>query len=590
MPVGFLAIRSRDAALLERLSASAQARHGLTIVHASDYLVVLTDRPAFLPVADAGVVIGRLFVRGGASNPVERFSIGAAHAIDASRGDHLLSQYWGGYVAILEHPDGTCAVLRDPSGQVPCYIRETAGVTILASRSSFAELDGVDRPRLDWTALGFHLGRMSMPGRRTCLDGVSELLAGERLLLGANAVIEQAWSPWQFAERATTRSDDLGRIIVDSCVSWSRLFDRVCLTLSGGLDSSVVAVCLADEVDLRCLNFLTPGPSGDERWYAQLVAERTGAGLQISELALDRIDLSRSVTSFDPRPAGRMFGQATDAIAETVLEGSGRGAQFNGEGGDNVFCCLHSPLPAIDRLLSRGSRRGCWQTLKDTTLLTGASLPHSASWAVRRLMQLRKEPTWRRDTALLHLDVVQAEDREPLPDWLSPPASIPPGKRAHGAAIYRAQIRKRMLPSGFPVVSPLVSQPIVEAALAIPTWAWCEGGGDRIPVRRAFRERLPQDILARRWKGGPDGFAFHLIRSWRDVLRTRLLDGVLAAHNLIDRIGVEQALSDAGIARGEHHVRILELAEAEAWAGGWLETGHDRQVAGPGALSTSAIA
>ena len=78
------------------------------------------------------------------------------------------------------------------------------------------------------------------------------------------------------------------------------------------------------------------------------------------------------------------------------------------------------------------------------------------------------------------------------------------------------------------MLNPLVSQPVMEACLAIPSWQWREGGFDRAVAREAFRKDLPDLIAWRRGKGGPDGFTAPDRRSFPPAIRERLLDGLLA--------------------------------------------------------------
>src|SRR3546814_1569831 len=56
--------------------------------------------------------------------------------------------------------------------------------------------------------------------------------------------------------------------------------DGMLLLLSGGVDSSIVAACLAHAgCAFDCLTLVTANPSGDERSYARLAAESVGAAL-----------------------------------------------------------------------------------------------------------------------------------------------------------------------------------------------------------------------------------------------------------------------------------------------------------------------
>src|SRR3546814_10817974 len=46
----------------------------------------------------------------------------------------------------------------------------------------------------------------------------------------------------------------------------------------------------------------------------------------------------------------------------------------------------------------------------------------------------------------------------------------------------------------FDPVHPLMSQPIIEACLSVPSWEACRGGSDRSFTRRAFTGDLPPTV------------------------------------------------------------------------------------------------
>src|SRR3546814_17141512 len=83
--------------------------------------------------------------------------------------------------------------------------------------------------------------------------------------------------------------------------------------------------------------------------------------------------------------------------------------------------------------------------------------------------------------------------------WLNPPSDCLPGKHAHVAAIVRAHAYLECHDRrwDFASVHPLMSQPIIEVALAPPSWAVCEGGVDRARQRQAFAADLPAAATGR---------------------------------------------------------------------------------------------
>jgi len=120
-----------------------------------------------------------------------------------------------------------------------------------------------------------------------------------------------------------------------------------------------------------------------------------------------------------------------------------------------------------------------------------------------------------------------------------------------------------------PVITPLISQPMLETCLAIPSWQWREGGRDRAVARDAFADALPPAVSRRRTKGGPDGFAALVMNRFRDAIRDRLLDGQLARNRVADRVALEARFRSEAPFGAEETVRLLDLLDTEAWIGSW---------------------
>ena len=124
--------------------------------------------------------------------------------------------------------------------------------------------------------------------------------------------------------------------------------------------------------------------------------------------------------------------------------------------------------------------------------------------------------------------------------------------------------------------SPLASQPLVEFCLSVPTWLWATGGRNRAVARAAYSDILPPAIVARTSKAGPDSYIRSAFVAHRSRIRGRLLDGLLAAHDLLDRPALEVALQ-VDESKDDFLIdRVFDLLEAENWARLWHERGSIR--------------
>ena len=69
-------------------------------------------------------------------------------------------------------------------------------------------------------------------------------------------------------------------------------------------------------------------------------------------------------------------------------------------------------------------------------------------------------------------------------------------------------------------------------------------------------------------KGIPDSYIDQLYEAYREMIRDRLLGGLLDAAGVIDIAAVEAALDDPTPFRGRECSRIVRLMDAEIWARG----------------------
>jgi asparagine synthase (glutamine-hydrolysing) len=243
---------------------------------------------------------------------------------------------------------------------------------------------------------------------------------------------------------------------------------------------------------------------------------------------------------------------------------------MTGNGGDHVFNHSQSAAAIADRYLSEGLRGAC-ATRRDVCRQTGSSLAE----ATRHALHLANSPAPCRVRAnALFLDpsfVAGIGPSELHHPWLDAPSDALPGKAAHVATILRVQ--PTLEPSGgprFSLLNPLVSQPIVETCLGVPTWRWREGGRDRSLAREAFAEHLPSLVLNRRVKGTPGRFAAKLLDHFRRPVRDRLINGWLAKHGIVDVAALDGVLKGERPVPDLQRVRILELVNAEAWLDHWM--------------------
>lgn len=509
------------------------------------------------------LVLGHLFRRSDYSR-LRELSVGLGHAIGDSGGQCLIDRYWGGYI-VVSGGEGRYSpfLLRDPSAQLPLYRWSLEGCDLYFNDFSLACDASGQNPVCDWSAVAHRLRFPALRIAETGLIGITEVLPGARVAL-ATGEVEQLWKPWDFAVGSGAAHDPAALAeTIDACTrAWIGVFDRIEVELSGGLDSSiVVASAAASDGDWRCVTYATDAPAGDERAYARAVAEMFDVRLEERVLSADDLD-ALTIPSLRVRPGGFGVFSAIDRTLAQLAREAGSDAIFSGGGGDNIFCKIRSAGPVVDALMLNGLRTAR-RVSSDLATLCETGLWDVVSHALR---QWRRRAHWSwpaTDALLTHAARVPCRGHP----WLELGARPLPGKRAHIAALVGVlpfldgYDRART----FPMIFPLLSQPVVEHCLAIPSWRWIHGGRDRAFAREAFSERLPETIIRRRSKGGLRSIMVPTFERSREALAALLCEGRLAEQGLIDLSAMRVVFQSPLRPDSGDYIRIFELADIELW-------------------------
>jgi len=531
-------------------------------------LTLLTSGTVALRSLGEGILLGHLFTSLG--DPVPD----TASWSSDDDGSAFVRRHWGAYVAVRRSTDGI-ELLRDPSGMAPCYLARAGSVWLITDAPRLIFEQGVLTPSFDWRIVAASLVSRDWRGEPTALAGLEEVLPGTAVSLGTRgAVRHRVWDACRFVRPASGQdlsAEALAETIDRSMAAWARVYRRPLIEISGGLDSAIVAAALARRAEAPHLITFAAGP-GDptELGYAQAIAGELGLPLEIAHPQIEQVDLTRSHACDLPRPNARAFTQAADALSRAHAGAVGADAFASGGGGDDLFGYRQAIAPAIDRLWSEGPRFAVIRTLDDIARVSHATVWEALIRFVRRIVARRSVLADRVDTRLL---APEARELAAIPTGVQAPGFRKmPGKAAHLRAIATLpnHLEGHGRASFAPVLFPLLSQPVVEFCLAVPSWRWSEGGQNRALARHAFADRLPACVIERRSKGAFDGFCARLFDRNRALVGELLLEGALAGHGILDRAAVEAAIRNPAPS-GELVMRLLGLVDVEAWLRSWSE-------------------
>lgn len=531
-------------------------------------------------LTDGGVVLGCLFRSGRSgvsSGEAGRLTDAELTRIHQSRGRSLADQYWGRYVAFVRASRSRWQVLRDPTGGMPCFFLSIDGLTAVFSHMEDGLAIATASLSIDWNHIRGYLQFNRLVSSTTGFREVTQVLAGECVEIGEDTPTREFyWHPVRVVQRGPSLADpDKARrvmrdTVVDTIHCWASLYERILHELSGGLDSSIVVSCLASarpRPDTMCFNLYTETPEGDERVFARAAAARAGFPLSETRLRPSAKPLSRMLSASNiASPAFATFQSESEEIRARLAADQNIEAIFSGQGGDHLFLHRATGLIVADYFRQYGLGRGILRCALGYAQLTGSPLSSILRSAVRHEFLRRGydpyaalvEPFAFAGDSQMDLSVIRHQ-------WINDAACVPVGKQLQIFDLIDTQYFYMRTCRYADLVHPLISQPIMECCMCIPTYVLTQGGVDRGLTRSAFSTEVPAEILARTSKGGTTSYHYNTIVSSASFLREFLLDGALVREGVIDKARLEAGLSDASLIRGHNLDAIIKTVLAEAW-------------------------
>lgn len=524
-----------------------------------------------LPLPGGGIAIGHLFSN--MSQPLDASTQSSALSHGRHLREHITNSSWGEYVLVQPGDEGgtDTVITRDPSGGVPCIYSLRNGVGFVTSGITLATRVKLYRKRIDWDFVSHCLTYPNLKTRRTAFADVLELLPGSSLTIRPkNLSTDTNWSPWTFVARGNRYTDlaeaaaDI-RSTVESVVrTWADIDTSILMELSGGLDSSIVAACLKHaRTGVTCYNLTTPVPGADERLYARDMATHLGVELQTEQLALDVAcsDVAPFPDSVSPRMGILQY--TVSSAMENAARRCGASSAYMGSGGDTVFGLLTNAVPAADAISERGMVAGL-SSIRDLSILHQCTMWKAAKLTARKLMRPPKAPCEPDRTFLNPRNVIEPAEAHP---WFDAPTNALLGDRERIFDLASNQLFRDIVYRGKNcwIRMPLLSQPVMETCLKVPSWMSISAGHNRAAARAAFSDVLPPNILNRRSKGSFVSYLGAIFKRNKTQMQEILLSGALHDRRLLDPDALTHFFDTELPPRDKTFTRVLYLSAVENW-------------------------
>lgn len=539
-----------------------------------------------------GVVIGVLFERGSErSGRVRELDTDATQRVIASEGDRLTKHHWGNYVAIWrDAASRSVTVIRDPCGAVPCLMTTQQGVDLFFAHAEDVATLSDTSFTIDWTYIHAFLIFNYFITHHTGIENIGELLPGRRLTWrsGARPILQWAWSAAELASHRRYRSfpdaiAGMREAAEAAFTAWGREYRRVIVSLSGGLDSSILLGLLRrnSDADILALHYVGSDYEGHERQFARLAAKASNVELVEASQSAAKEELPWTFNLPRlARPKRALLATTIDRISSDAAIRFRADTQMLGQGGDHLF--LQRDLArhtASDYLRSHGfSGSYLGEAYRSAKLQQRAIWPVLSTSVASAFEKENRTPfhflesaIWRRGSPFTNADLAAVPKAYIHHPWIADASALPIGKalQVQGLVWLHDYYVHHGRGLQLDIVHPLFAQPVVEASLTTPTYLLCNGGDDRALARAAFADVLPKPIQNRISKGGANRATSDTMIKRLGCFQELILGGEVMNQLAIDRSWVAEALTPKSIARGERNALIRSLAAVELWNRPW---------------------
>ncbi len=521
-------------------------------------------------VTGNGLLLGKLF-NNEHSRPVHKFD----KLITPSE---CLNNYWGRYAGILyDEATSTASLIRDPLGLSTLFsISVPEGIIFSTKLSSLYDMLH-SKPGINWLFFGEYILEYHFATAQTPFQHITELMPGMILTVTPGGTLSEQFG-WNIPhpEKNTDEhaiEDIIFNSIKSSTEAWTSGIKDFTIELSGGVDSSSVLCMLkhcAPEASISAVHYNDSQIiSSQEIRYAEQIAQECDT--QLNVIDYQNLKLIDELPS-DWRPSKPVTFLTFPGMSKGVQAFAGTSMIMSGQGGDHVFLApppkqsiadywLDNGLSGINTIsheLSSSYRTSWWQ-------LMGTTVKSLKNYYLGRM-------------ETMHEDFVSPLDPQLTTQLSNSPFYIDgllknyhPGKAAQIKALWHAVTyadRDQRFDDRI-VTHPLLSLPIVDAALKIPTYKTIKNGYNRYFLRKAISRISPSTVIWRRNKGHITASMLKALNRELNSVSNLINHGSLIKQGILDKEWLNTKLTQIRHGNGRNLMPLLRIISAELWLKQW---------------------
>jgi asparagine synthase (glutamine-hydrolysing) len=504
--------------------------------------------------------------------------------------ENILKKIWGKYVYVHIDKDQFNVVV-DVTGQLPFFYYVFPNGNVLFS-SDIEIIFKIlrQKPEYNWTYLSCYLLYGDSSATVTPFKSIYELPPGCCLKITKNErKSEPFWNPLcSYEEPFSYKRREAVDVMQTTLKPLIEPYKHICVSLSGGLDSSSLVYCLSalknkDQVLSAQNHFHANVKSSNELVHARKVCQETS-------IDLIEVDISHPLP-FSPTSKKLLFkpnkpfsGLITLGVAERIsdyIPSDGPCIFLSGHGSDHIFMRPPTRKSASDYLLERGFR-GFKEKLEEITHFYRDSLSpilldniiSLISYSVSRRLNKRytknlrdKTPKWIKQEL-----INQSSSDFKHPIYACLPSRVLPGKYEQIDALYEglASIHTELDPVNL-IYYPFLYEPVIEFALSFPTYELFNKGYDRYPLRQSVSNRFKTETLWRRDKSETTGIFQLGVKKNLDSVLGLCLEGQLVKQGFVDREGLYKTILLISNGDVGHMQSFMKIASIEIFLKYWEE-------------------